>query len=447
MKPRSITGPLILVGIGVLFLINNLWRDVPIWSVIAEYWPIMLIIMGVIGLVEVLFHASRGTGLPPRPLSGGGGFWVFVIIMFAIWGSNRGGIHIGRINSSGVSILGNDYDFDVNASSPSQGVARIVIENVKGNLSVKGDSASDVKLTGRKSIRAFNRSDADRADQQSQVKLERRGDLLVIRSEEPRNSRMLSVSTDLDLIVPRGISVEARGRSGDLSIEDIDGTVEITGNGRGDVRLNRIGKDVKVETRSGLVRATEVKGDVDVEGRGSEVQMENIQGLVKINGEFSGTLEFRALAKSLHFSSNRSDLRLEQVPGSVVLDLGEIKMENVVGPVRFQTGSRDVQVTDVTNGLELTLDRGDVQLTQTKGPLPKMEVRTRNGDITLSAPEKAGFELDARTNQGEAQNDWGSPLEARNDGRVSTIKGKTGAGPQITLNTDRGGLTVKKNVD
>jgi len=447
MKPRSITGPLILVGIGVLFLINNLWRDVPIWSMIAEYWPIMLIIMGVIGLVEVLFYASRGTGLPPRPLSGGGGFWVFVIIMFAIWGSNRGGIHIGRINSSGVSILGNDYDFDVNASSPSQGVARIVIENVKGNLSVKGDSASDVKLTGRKSIRAFNRSDADRADQQSQVKLERRGYLLVIRSEEPRNSRMLSVSTDLDLIVPRGISLEARGRSGDLSIEDIDGTVEITGNGRGDVRLNRIGKDVKVETRSGLVRATEVKGDVDVEGRGSEVQMENIQGLVKINGEFSGTLEFRALAKSLHFSSNRSDLRLEQVPGSVVLDLGEIKMENVVGPVRFQTGSRDVQITDVTNGLELTLDRGDVQLTQTKGPLPKMEVRTRNGDITLSAPEKAGFELDARTNQGEAQNDWGSPLEARNDGRVSTIKGKTGAGPQITLNTDRGGLTVKKNVD
>ncbi|MCU1327276.1 MAG: hypothetical protein JWN34_2646 [Bryobacterales bacterium] len=444
MRPRSITGPLILVGIGVLFLINNLFRDVAIWPLFADYWPIMLIGLGVLGLVEVLYYASRGVAQPPRPMSGGGFFWVFVIIMFAIWGSNRGGIHIGRLNSSSVSILGNDYDYDVNASSPSQGVTRVVLENIKGNLSVKGDATTDVKLTGHKSIRAFNKGDADRADQQSLVRIERRGDLLVVRAETPNNSRMLSVSTDLDLVVPRGLSVETRSRAGDLSVEDVDGSVEIAG-GRGDIRLNRIGKDVKVETRSGLVRATEIKGEIDVQGRGSEVQIENVAGEVKINGEFSGTLEFRSLAKSLHFQSARSDLRVEQIPGSIVLDLGEIKMENVIGPVRFQTGSRDVHINDVTNGLELTLDRGDVQVTQSKGPMPKMEVRTRNGDITLSAPEKAGFELDARTGQGEAQNDYGAPFEARNDGRSSSIKGKTGVGPQVTLNTDRGALTIKKN--
>ena len=245
-------------------------------------------------------------------------------------------------------------------------------------------------------------------------------------------------------MVPKGLSVETRGRTGDLTIEDIDGSVEIAG-GRGDIRLNRIGKSVKVETRSGLVRATDVKGNIDVQGRGSEVQIENIASEVKINGEFSGTLEFRALAKSLHFTSARSDLRVEQIPGNITLDLSEIRMENVVGPVRFQTGSRDVQVTDVTNGLELTLDRGDVRITQTKTPMPKMEIRTRNGDITLAAPEKAGFELDARTAQGEARNDYGAPFESKNDGRAATIKGKTGSGPQVTLNTERGGLTVKKN--
>ena len=271
-----------------------------------------------------------------------------------------------------------------------------------------------------------------------------RGDLLFVHAAETQSSRMLSVSTDLDLVVPKGLSVETRGRTGDLTIEDIDGSVEIAG-GRGDIRLNRIGKSVKVETRSGLVRATDVKGNIDVQGRGSEVQIENIAGEVKINGEFSGTLEFRALAKSLHFTSARSDLRVEQIPGNITLDLSDIRMENVVGPVRFQTGSRDVQVTDVTNGLELTLDRGDVQITQTKTPMPKMEIRTRNGDITLAAPEKAGFELDARTAQGEARNDYGAPFESKNDGRAATIKGKTGSGPQVTLNTERGGLTVKKN--
>ena len=280
MRQRSITGPLILVGIGVLFLINNLWRDVAVWSLFADYWPVLLIIMGVIGLVEVLIHASRNTAPPPRPVTGGGFFWIFVIVMFAIWGSNRGGIHIGRLNSSGVSILGSDYDFDINASSPSQGITRVVLENLKGNLSLKGEETSEVKLSGRKSIRAFNKGDAERADQQSVVKLDRQGDLLIVRAEEPRNSRMLSVSIDLDLVVPKGVSIE---------------------------------------------------------------------------------------------------------------------------------------------------------------------IRTRNGDISLSAPEKAGFDLDGLTAQGEASNDFGSPLDQKSDGRGATIKGKTGAGPQVILNTDRGTLTVKNN--
>ena len=444
MRPRSITGPLILVGLGVLFLINNLWHDLPVWSIFVDYWPLLLILIGVVGLVEVFFHASRGTTPPPRPLSGGGFFWVFVLILLVIWGSNRGGIHLGRIND-GVTILGNDFDYDVNATSPAQGVTRIVLENIKGNVSLKGEASSEVRLTGHKTIRAFNHADADRAHQQSQVRIDRQGDLLIVRAPEPGNSRMLSISTDLDLVIPKGLSVETRGRAGDLSIEDIDGGVEIS-SGRGDVRLNRIGRDVKVESsRSGLVRATDVKGGVDLQGRGSEVQIENVQGDVKVNGEYSGTLEFRALAKSLHFTSNRSDMRMEQVPGSVVLDLGQLKINNVIGPVRFQTGSRDVDITDIANGVELTLDRGDIRITQTKTPLPKMEVRTRNGDITLAVPDKAAFDLDARTSQGEAQNDFGAPLEAKVDGRSATIKGKSGAGPQVTLNTDRGTLTIKKN--
>ena len=67
MRPRSITGPLILVVIGVVFLLNNLGHDLPLWSLFSNYWPVLLILMGVIGLVEVLYHAGRGAAIPPRP--------------------------------------------------------------------------------------------------------------------------------------------------------------------------------------------------------------------------------------------------------------------------------------------------------------------------------------------------------------------------------------------
>ncbi len=446
MRPRSVTGPLVLILIGVVFLINNIWHDIPFWTLLADYWPVLLIAIGVVGLVEVLYHVSRGVAPPPRPLVGMGFFWTFVLVMFAIWGGTRHGFHIGRIDASGVSILGTDYEYDVSANSGTQGITRVVLDNIHGNLSVKGEDGADVKVTGRKTVRAFNRTDADLANTQSQVRVERQGDLMVIRAEEPRSMRMLSVSTDLDITIPKGLDVEARGRSGDLTVDDVGGSVDVS-NGRGDVRLNGIGKDVKIESsRSGLVRAADVKGNLDLEGRGGDVQIENIQGQVTVNGEYSGTMEFRGLAKPLHFQSARSDFRAEQIPGSVTLDLRDMKLDNVVGPVRFESQVRDIQANDVTNSLELSLDRGDVQVTQTKTPLPKMDIHLRlNGDITLTVPEKAEFELEGRTEQGEVDNDFGSPLANHSDGHSATIAGRVGNGPLITLTTKRGKLSIRRN--
>src|SRR5207244_1110897 len=76
VRQRSITGPLIMVVIGVLFLLNNLGREIPLWQYAADYWPFLLIAIGVIGLVEVLFHAGRGNVAPPRPFGGGSIFWI-----------------------------------------------------------------------------------------------------------------------------------------------------------------------------------------------------------------------------------------------------------------------------------------------------------------------------------------------------------------------------------
>ncbi|MEP6714879.1 MAG: DUF4097 family beta strand repeat-containing protein [Terriglobia bacterium] len=444
MRPRSITGPILLVLIGVVFLLNNIWRDIPFWTLLSDYWPFLLIFIGVLGLVEVFFHVSRGSVPPPRPLAGTGLIWILVFAMFSFWGS-RNGMRIGRLDAGGVSILGTDYPYDVNATNSTEGVTRVVLDNLHGNLSLKGEDGAGIKVTGRKTVRAFNRTDADAANSQSQIHIERQGDLLVVRAEEPRSMRMLSVNTDLDITIPRGLNVEARGRSGDLTIEDIDGAVDVN-SGHGDVRLNRIGKDVKIESsHTSLVHVTELKGNLDLQGRGRDVQVENTQGQVTINGDYSGTMEFRSLSKPLHFQSSRTDFRAEQIPGDVTIDLSEAKLNNVIGPVRFETSSRDVQATDITNSLELTIEHGDIQLTQTKVPLPKMDVRSHTGDITLRVPANAEFEIEGRTNHGEIENEFGDPLEVRTEKNSGTIRGRSGSGPKLTLTTDRGKLSIRKN--
>ncbi|HWD98585.1 MAG TPA: DUF4097 family beta strand repeat-containing protein, partial [Bryobacteraceae bacterium] len=300
----------------------------------------------------------------------------------------------------------------------------------------------------RRTIHAFNKSDADRANEQAPVRIDRQGDLLIVRTEDSAGGS-ISSRVDLDITIPKRFDVEARGRAGDLSIDGVDGSVSIA-NGQGDVRLGNIGKDVRIEaTRSSLVRAVDVKGNFDMDGRGGDVQLENIGGPATINGEYSGTLEFRNFAKSMHFRSARTDFRVENIPGSIRMNLGDMKLENVAGPVHFQSASRDIVATDVTGELDLSVTRGDIQVTETKGPLPKMDIHSKNGNITLGIPEKASFDLEGRTSGGEVQNEYGSPLETATGHRSGSIRGvSSGAGgdtPRILLTTDRGTITVEKD--
>jgi hypothetical protein len=50
-KPGSIAGPFILIAIGVLFLLHNL-TGFDVFHVIRQYWPLILIAVGVAKLVE-----------------------------------------------------------------------------------------------------------------------------------------------------------------------------------------------------------------------------------------------------------------------------------------------------------------------------------------------------------------------------------------------------------
>jgi len=116
--------------------------------------------------------------------------------------------------------------------------------------------------------------------------------------------------------------------------------------------------------------------------------------------------------------------------------------ENVVGPMRVNARSRDVTISDFTQSLDLSLDRGDVSLRPGKS-MPKVEVHTRSGDIDLSLAGGSRFDLKASTDRGEVHNDYGSPLTVDESQRGATITGNSG-GPQLRLETGRGAVTVRR---
>ena len=440
MRPRSLTGPLILVIIGGLFLWRNVHPDAPIYETIALYWPFLLILWGLLRLIEVAWPGS-----PWRSGFSGGEVVLVVFICIigsAMWAGYHNGIHW---NGEGLTVFGNEYDYPVSAKAPAAGMKRIVFDVARGNIKVSGADTQEVVVSGNKVVRGFARADADRSNGSTPVEIVPEGDHLLVRANQDRVSPNQRVSDDIEVTVPRAMAVEARGRRGDFEITDVDGDVDVGGS-HGDVRLSRIGGNARVEvSHSETIRAVDVKGHIDVQGEGSDLSFENVQGQVTINGAFTGTLDFKNLSKPLQFEGARNtELHVEAVPGNISMDMSEFTGNGLVGPVRLSTRSRDIKINRFSQAMTIETEHGNIEL-DPGAPLPTIDARSGSGNIELTLPEKASFRLDATAEHGDATNDFGGEIQRETFGRTATLKGKVGDGPSIRLIASRGEVEVRKS--
>ncbi len=440
MRRRSFTGPLLLLVIGGLFLWRNLHPEAPIFDIVAQYWPFLLIAWGLLRLVETLVWRDRGYA----SFSGGEVALVVLICLAGsgLWAAHRHGIRF----YNGLDALGEQYDYSVSARGPATGTTRITFENPRGSIKVTGADTTEITVNGRKVIRAWSRKDADHTHDITPVEVVPQGDRVLVRSNQDRAPENERVSDDLEVTVPRGVTIEARGNTGDYEVTDITGDVELASD-RGDVRLARIGGNSRLEIgRSDLIRAVDLKGRLDMQGsRGSDIELENIAGQVTITGAFTGTLEFKNLAKPLQFEGARNtELHAEAVPGRINMDLSQLTATNVVGPLRLVCGSRDIKLEDFTQSVDIETQRGDIQLQPGKLPLSAIQARSGSGRIDLVLPDKATFEIQGTAERGETYNDFGPGIRQENDGRTATLKGKVGDGPTIRLSVNRGAITLRK---
>ena len=438
---RSISGPVLLLTIGGLFLWRNLHPEAPVFEILAQYWPFILIAWGLLRLIEALAWRENGV----RGSFSGGEVVLIILICIAgsgIWTAREHGV---RFITPGLDFWGQQYDYPVSATAGTAGMKRIVFENSRGSIKVTGGDSKDVTVTGHKQIRAYNREDADRTNTKAPLEIVPQGDRLVVRTNDDRVPNNQRMSSDLEITIPRGLAVESRSGAGDHQVEDVDGDIEIS-TSRGDVRLSRIGGNVRMDiSRSDLIRATDVKGRLDLQGRGSDVELENVTGQVTINGAYSGTLDFKNLAKPLQFQGTRgTELTAQAVPGRISMDLGEFNAKDVTGPIRLVTRARDIKLEQFTQSVELDTERGDIELSPGKLPLAAIEARSGAGKIELLLPEKAAFQLDATAQRGDAVNDFGPAIQKEVDGRAATLKGKSGDGPMIKLTANRGWISVRK---
>jgi hypothetical protein len=450
MKKGSIAAPVILILIGALFLANNLRPEIPLMEFLGRYWPFLLIGWGIVRLLEIVYWAARGRQLPSAGISGGE--WVLVIFISLI-GSTMYAFHSNgwgpaRFRVHGVEMFGESYDYPVDEKKVGIASAkRVVIENFRGNTRITGADDPEVRVSGRKTVRALNQEDANKIDDGTQLEVLDQGDTVLVRTNLNKSPQERYVHADIEIAVPRGITVQARGRHGDFEIKNIKGNVEVDSENAG-VRMDDIGGSAKVNVRrSDTVRAVGIAGDFDLQGRGNDVELENVQGQVSIDGSWGGELVFRNLAKPLRFQGRQADVHVQRIEGEVRVGRGFVTGETLGGPVVVRghgKGCCDVRLNGFSSSLEVDVDGGDVEL-RPSNPMPKINVELDNGSVELAIPSGARFNLRAQVQKGEVNNDFGDALKSSDEGRGAILAGSVGEGAAITLLSRRGNISVRKS--
>lgn len=409
---RSIAGPLVVIFIGILLLLQTLSPTFSIARLAAHYWPYVLIAWGAVQLVEVSVYAARGRLAPNYGTSGGSWFLVVLICligsgMFAFQRHDHWWYHSGY--RSGIAVFGAEHDYTVPPIEKTVGSSpHVVIVGFRGDAKILGTSGTTLLVSGRKAIRALDLNNADRANRTTPVEVIVRGDEVTVRCSEYGDQDKIPVTTGIQLTVPSAASIQFDGSGGDVNLSSIAGDVRLT-------------------------------------GHGGDIQLKNVGGQVTVEGHYEGMISLRNISQPIHVDNIGTHLDLQRVPGEVKIDRGTLSAQDVVGPVKLNTDATDVTLQNFSEGLELSVDRGDVNVQPSQMPLSKMTIHTRSGDIDLHLPQNAMFTIAANTRRGDIENDFGEALTEQENGRGARLQGTIGNGPDINLTTDQGTITVRKS--
>src|SRR5437868_4770256 len=174
-RRRSMAGPVILIGIGVLFLLANIGAlsKAQLWLWFSTYWPLLLILLGAIRLVEYIIARNSGG---PTPRFGGGSVFLLVLFIFiglgatqsrrVNWDAFRENVDI---NTDFSPFFGQKYDFTDQQEQPLGTAKNLQLENEHGSVKIHPQDERKIKLVVHRHIAADSQDEANKINAENKA--------------------------------------------------------------------------------------------------------------------------------------------------------------------------------------------------------------------------------------------------------------------------------------
>jgi hypothetical protein len=250
-------------------------------------------------------------------------------------------LFISCLLCSGLQASDCDFEKEIDQSLDLSGSSDLLVSAAAGELEIKGvENSSTAVIKGRVCVSKEEWLEGSGVET-------RGGDSAEINVVLNKDDEGWSFSghnyayLDLELEVPRQISLE---------VKDSSGAMRITGAGNlavqdssGEIRIKDNAGSISIEDSSGDIEITHVEGDVTIVSDSSgEIWGEDIEGSVRVERDSSGDIRFRGVSNDFIVERDSSgDITATDVGGDfrVLRDgSGDVSAHNVSGEVDIPDG-------------------------------------------------------------------------------------------------------------
>jgi DUF4097 and DUF4098 domain-containing protein YvlB len=271
--------------------------------------------------------------------------------------------------------------------------ASLSVSNLAGRIVITGVAGNEASVAVVRRAYAETDDEARQELESAEVNMEQRGNRLNIRANQP--SVRSRVTVDFTIMVPDGTMVDVHSLSGSIMLTDL----------KKDVRAETISGNIVAMNLAALVAAKTMSGTVQLSACTTDSEL----AASSVSGALTAT---NVKARDCSFAS---------ISGGVML-------KDVV--------CERASARAVTGGLTFdgTLSGGG-----------RYEFTTHSGDVNLIVDGRTGFDLDARSFNGELHSDL--PLKSHSNASAAgrTMEGVYGDGSAgIKVTTFSGNITIAK---
>jgi hypothetical protein len=368
------------------------------------------------------------------------------------------GCNVNFSNSSGwaASNLKASTNIVQKAAIPA-GLKSLEVVNAFGTIHITGDDNSPAGWSQNLTVRARTDAEVQKIASSFLCQAESDGDHLHLKLivTAPNLPGPHSFESDLEITLPKGVTVQTRDQYGRTEISGLNGDVEAADK-FGAMTLRDIGGKVRAETsyaamavagtgpatlknQFGAIHAADIRGSLEAETSYGPLEAHDINGTIRLRNQF-GSMHVEKTGGA-DLKTSYADLRVKEINGDarLVNQFGRVDAEAVTGSVKAETSYGPMDISGP--GADFVCDNqfGSISVRATSATLANLDARTSYAALKVRLPAALKPAVQAHTSYGDIDSDFPVMMKAHSKDASAIQPPGT---PRVNLRNQNGNIRV-----